>query len=154
MPLLLVNSHKHGTYQLLSPLCTILTPYYCWLYYLIKKKTCWLNPMDLVFNKIQFGISPTIVGDIPKRATLVTHVSMAENRQASDQEHNRHGQIIVIPSVQQLDGVLDQAVLGAAWLHDFSWRTGWFSMGTCSHNHKILGYLGFIAFYGVQNKRF
>lgn len=49
-----------------------------------------------------------------KRATLVTHVSMAENRQASGQEHNRHGQIIVIPSVQQLDGVLDQAVLGAA----------------------------------------
>ena len=29
------------------------------------------------------------------------------------QEHNRHGQIIVIPSVQQLDSVLDQAVLGA-----------------------------------------
>ena len=26
MPLLLVNSHKHGTYQLLSPLCTILSP--------------------------------------------------------------------------------------------------------------------------------
>lgn len=26
MPLLLVNSHKHGTYQLLSPLCTILPP--------------------------------------------------------------------------------------------------------------------------------
>lgn len=28
------------------------------------------------------------------------------------EEHNRHGQIIVIPSVQQLDSVLDQAVLG------------------------------------------